>query len=254
MKILFGLVPFFVALPIVVASAIWQGGKTERWGKFPELDVCAARINKIPLEIGGGEWKGTIGPKMDENIRKYAGAVGDAQILYTNSNGQKVNLLVVCGRLMDVWNHRPDRCYPAHGYKQETDPKGTQKLTDDEKAPCDFLSSIYTLQTDQRRVRVYWGWSSDGKWVAPDDLRQDFFRTDPIFKIQVETGVAEDNEPAERGPGADFIKVLLPELNRVLFPGYKPPAQVAQAASAAKDLTAAPAASKPDAAKPEAAK
>jgi hypothetical protein len=249
MKILFGLVPFFVALPIVVASAIWQGGKTERWGKFPELDVCAKRIDGIPLDFGG--WKGTVGPKMDENIRKYAGAVGDAQILYTNSTGQKVNLLVVCGRLMDVWNHRPDRCYPAHGYKEDTD-RQVQLLTDGDGAKCNFQSSIYVK--DQARVRVYWGWSSDGKWVAPDDLRQDFFRTDPIFKIQVEAGVAGDNEPADRGPAADFIKVLLPELNRVLFPGYKPPAQIAQAASAAKDSTPAPAASKPDAAKPEAAK
>ena len=250
MKIVFGLVPFFVALPIVVASAIWQGGKTERWGKFPELDVCAARIDKIPLEIG--EWKGTLGPKMDENIRKYAGAVGDTQILYTNAAGQKVNLLVVCGRLQDVWNHRPDRCYPAHGYKQETDPR-EQKVTDAENAPSIFLTSIYALETDQRRVRVYWGWSSNGKWVAPDDLRQDFMRTDPIFKIQVEAGVAQDDEPADRGPAVDFMKVLLPELNRALFPGYKPPDRGAPATATAKDSTAAAAAS-PAPAKAETAK
>lgn len=241
MKIVFGLVPLFVAFPIVVASAIWQGGKTERWGKFPELQVCAARIDKIPLEIG--EWKGTLGPKMDENIRKYAGAVGDTQILYTNSaTGQKVNLLVVCGRLIDVWNHRPDRCYPAHGYKADTD-ANKRNLKDDEKAPCEFQTAIYNLEKDHKRVRVYWGWSSDGKWVAPDDLRQDFMRTDPIFKIQVEAGVAEDNEPSDRGPAVDFMKVALPELNRVLFPGYKPPDHAAQAAATAKESTAVPAAS-----------
>lgn len=242
MKIIFGLVPFFVALPIVVASAIWQGGKTERWGKFPELDVCAARIDKIPLQIGD-DWKGKLGPKMDENIRKYAGAVGDTQIVYTNTVTHKdVRLLVVCGRLQDVWNHRPDRCYPAHGYKQETDPR-EQKVTDAENAPSMFLTSIYALESNQSRVRVYWGWSSNGKWVAPDDLRQDFMRTDPIFKIQVEAGVAQDDEPADRGPAVDFIKVALPELNRVLFPGYKPPVRAAQGTATANDSAAVPAAS-----------
>ena len=245
MKIVFGLVPFFLALPIVVASAIWQGGKTERWGKFPELDACAARIDKIPLEIGGGEWKGTLGPKMEESIRKYAGAVGDTQILYTNSKGQKVILLVVCGRLMDVWNHRPDRCYPAHGYKEETDHR-EQKLTDGNDVSCTFQTSIYVK--DQARVRVYWGWSSDGKWVAPDDIRQDFMRTDPIFKIQVESAVTQDNAPANSGPAVDFIRVLLPELNRTLFPGYKPPVP-AQSTQAAKDSTTTPSATKAQAAK-----
>ncbi len=236
MKIVFGLVPLFVAFPIVVASAIWQGGKTERWGKFPELETCAARIDKIPLEIG--EWKGTLGPKMDENIRKYAGAVGDTQILYTNAAGQKVNVLVVCGRLMDVWNHRHDRCYPAHGYDKQNDPV-QKSYYDNNNAKCEFQTAIYVK--DQAPVRVYWTWSSDGEWKAPDDIRQGFLRTDPIFKLQVEAVAAKDNEGADRGPAVDFIKVLLPELNRSLFPGYEPPVRAAQAT--AKDSTPVPAAS-----------
>jgi hypothetical protein len=127
--------------------------------------------------------------------------------------------------------------------------------------PCTFQTSIYAK--DQARVRVYWGWSSDGKWIAPDDIRQGFYRTDPIFKIQVEAGVAKDNEPADRGPAVDFINVALPELNRVLFPGFKIPGQAAQTASAndsaakesaAKDTAAKDSAATPPAPKSDAAK
>src|SRR5438552_3374812 len=112
MKSLFAIVPFVVAVPLVVMAAIWQGNQSERWGKFPELDVFAKRIDLIPLEIG--DWQGKRGAKMDDAIRKYAGAVGDTQITFVNKHTrEQVNVLVVCGRLLDVWNHRPDRCYPA---------------------------------------------------------------------------------------------------------------------------------------------
>jgi Protein of unknown function (DUF3485) len=227
MKILFGIVPFVVALPIVVSSAIWQGGQTERWGKFEELDVFAKRIDNIPLEVG--DWKGQLGPKMEEDIRKYSGAVGDTQITYTNSRTHdQVNVLIVCGRLMDVWVHRPDRCYPAHGYKEEGE-RTAHPLKFSDNLTAEFQTSVYSRKDANVPVRVYWGWSSDGKWFAPDDVRDNFKRTRPIFKIQIENPIVRPNQSLDEGPGVELLKVLLPELNRTLFPDSKPPVPVAQA-------------------------
>jgi hypothetical protein len=219
-KSLLAFVPFVVALPLVVSSAIWQGEQTERWGTFEELGVFARRIEKIPLEVG--DWKGQRGPKMEEDIRNYAGAVGDAQITFTNSRQERVNVMIVCGRLMDVWNHRPDRCYPAHGYKEEGD-RTAQKIDIYDKVPAEFQTSIYSRKDAAAPLRVYWGWSSDGRWLAPDDVRDNFKRTHPIFKIQVENAIVGDKQSLSEGPGVDLIKALIPELNRALFPNYKPP-------------------------------
>jgi hypothetical protein len=236
MKNLLAIVPFVVALPIVVTAAIWQGNQSERWGKFPELEVCAKRIDSIPLEIGkseethGPKWKGTLGPKMEDDIRKYAGAVGDTQISYVNEQGEHVNVLVVCGRLMDVWNHRPDRCYPAHGYEEKGD-RSTQKIKIAEGVEAEFQMSIYALKDQPSQVRVYWAWSSDGRWLAPDGLRDDFSRTKPVFKIQIESPVGRENQGSSDS-AAELIKELIPEVNRVLFPSQpaKAPAEPAKAA------------------------
>lgn len=225
MKNLLAIVPFVVALPIVVTAAIWQGNHSERWGRFPELEVCAKRIDSIPLEIG--EWRGVLGPKMEEEIRQYAGAVGDTQITFSNKQGDHVNVLVVCGRLMDVWNHRPDRCYPAHGYEEKGD-RSTQKIEISKGVNAEFQMSIYALKDQPSQVRVYWAWSSDGRWLAPDGLRDDFTRMKPVFKIQIESPVGRDVHAPTEGPAAELIKELIPEVNRVLFPPETPkPAKAA---------------------------
>jgi hypothetical protein len=232
MKMLFGFVPFLVALPLLVSSAVWQGNQTERWGTFEELGVFAKRIDNIPLEVG--DWKGQLGPKMEEDIRKYSGAVGDTQITYTNSRThERVNVLVVCGRLMDVWIHRPDRCYPAHGYKEEGE-RAAHVLQISNEMAAEFQTSVYSRKDESTPVRVYWGWSSDGKWLAPDDVRDNFKRTRPIFKIQIENQIVRENQSLDEGPGVELIKALLPELNRTLFPDSKPRLPAAKVAANGK--------------------
>ncbi len=217
MKTLLAVVPFVVALPLAVASAVWQGNQTERWGKFPELDVCAKRVDLIPLEIG--DWQGTLGPKMEPDIRQYAGAVGDTQISFVNKTTREhVNVLVVCGRLLDVWDHRPDRCYPAHGYEEKGDRSPQTIKVPPNDTPAEFQMSVYSLKNPPQEVRVYWAWSNDGKWIAPDGLRDDFSRIKPVFKIQIESPVGRENQSPLEGPAADLIKELIPAVNRVLFP------------------------------------
>ncbi len=76
--------PFVVALPILIGSALLQGSKTERWGQFPEMKEFASRLTRLPMSIG--PWQGKIGTPMEEDTRRYAGAEGDVQIIYTNSN------------------------------------------------------------------------------------------------------------------------------------------------------------------------
>jgi hypothetical protein len=59
--------------------------------------------------------------------------------------------------------------------------------------------------------------------LAPDDLRDDFFRDKPVFKIHFEQELTQANQSIDEGPSVDLIKVLIPELSKTLFPDYKPP-------------------------------
>ncbi len=212
--------PFLVALPLVVAAGVLQGRKTERWGEFPELKTYAAHLADIPLEIG--RWKGTIGPKLDEETRRYVGAVGDIQVSYVNQDtGEQANVFIVCGRLYDVLKHRPDRCYPAHGYKTEEDERPFAVTTaDGHKAG--FRTAVYVKEDKPKGTRIYWSWSSEGDWKGPDDIRSVFQRDKPIFKLYVDHDVPAAGEPIGDGASPKFMRELLPALNKALFPAETP--------------------------------
>jgi hypothetical protein len=227
MKSFLAFVPFIIALPIVVCAAVWQGNQTERWGAFPELAVCAKRLDNVPLQVGN--WKGTLGEKLDERTRKAAEAEGDIQITYENEDHERVKVFIVCGRLMGVMKHRPDRCYPAHGYKESGERMQHSVVTgaDGQGPKAHFQTASYSRDV-QRDARLFWSWSDDGYWKAPDDLRSDFRRTKPVFKVHFENEVVDPKQSLDGTPSVKLIKVLIPELSKALFPDYKPPKAASQ--------------------------
>ncbi len=191
-------------------------------GAFPELAVCAKRLDSVPLQVG--DWKGTLGEKLDERTRKAAEAEGDTQIVYVNEKtGERVKVFIVCGRLMGVMKHRPDRCYPAHGYKEsgERMQQTVRTGTEDKGPKAQFQTAAYA-RDGQPDARLFWSWSSDGVWKAPDDLRTDFLRTKPVFKVHFESEAVDPKQPLDQTPSVNLIKVLIPELSRALFPDFKP--------------------------------
>jgi hypothetical protein len=220
MKWLVAVLPFLIAPPLLILSAIWQGRETERWGEIPEMKQFAAQLEKLPLEIG--PWKGKRGPGLSDSMRKAAGAEGDLQIIYTNElTGEQADMFIVCGRLLDMSKHRPDRCYPAQGYKADGDETQLQKVTTAAKTKAEFRTAVYSKEDQGIKTRIYWSWASDRVWKGPDGedgLRKEFRRTKPIYKLYVDNQVHGTDERAGEGPSIDLIKVLVPAYDNVLFP------------------------------------
>jgi hypothetical protein len=220
MKWLSAVVPFVVALPLLILAAFLQGKETERWGEIPEMKQFAERLQQLPLDIG--PWHGKRGAGLSATMQKAAGAEGDTQIVYTNEiTGKSVDMFIVVGRLLDVSKHRPDRCYPAQGYKPEGDEAVLQKVTTAANSKVEFRTALYTKEEQDYKTRIYWSWASDGVWKGPDGedgLRKEFRRTRPIYKMYVDNPVGKTGEHADDQPSIDLIKVLVPAYNKVLFP------------------------------------
>jgi len=219
MKWFSAVLPFLVASPLLILSAIWQGKETERWGEIPEMKQFAARLEKLPLQIG--PWKGKRAPGLDESMRKAAGAEGDVEIVYTNAEtNEQVDMFIVVGRLVDISKHRPDRCYPAQGYKPVGDEAVLQKVKTEANSNTEFRTAVYSKE-GQGNTRIYWTWASDGVWKGPDGedgLRKEFRRTKPIYKMYVRNQVRQPDEKAGEGPSINLIKAIVPAYNKVLFP------------------------------------
>ena len=224
MKWLFGALPFLLAPPLLIAAAIWQGKQTERWGEIPEMKEFVARLDNLPMNIG--PWHGKLGPRLEERMQKAAGAEGYQDIVYTNSvTGEQANMFIVVARLSDISKHRPDRCYPAQGYKPVGDEAVLQKVIAADKSKTEFRTALYTKEEQGLRTRIYWSWASDAVWKAPDGedgLRHVFSRTKPIYKLYVDTQERASGERTGEGPCVDLVKVLVPAYNKALFPAAPP--------------------------------
>jgi hypothetical protein len=236
MKWFSAVLPFLVASPLLILSAIWQGKETERWGEIPEMKQFASRLEKLATDgLDIGPWHGTRAPGLTESLRKESGAEGDLRIVYENKlNGEHVEMFIVVGRLLDMSKHRPDRCYPAQGYKAVGEEAVLQKVTTDAGSKAEFRTALY-YKDDVGNTRIYWSWASDNVWKGPDGedgLRQVFRRTKPIYKMYVSNLVRADAGHAGAEPSIDLIKALVPVYNKILFPatdesvtGSSPPAK-----------------------------
>ena len=227
MKWLSAALPFLVAPPLLILAAIWQGKETERWGEFPEMKQFADRLENLPLKIG--PWIGTRRPGLTESVRKAAGAEGDLHIIYQNDGsvdplqkGVEVDMFIDCGRLLDQSKHRPDRCFPAQGYKADGEETLLQKVQPEgQKSKADFRTAVYTkedqgiknanlLEFGQRSRLESAGWRRR--------LAQGVSTHQAIYKLYVSNSLGGTKDQPGVGPSIDLIKVLVPAYDKVLFP------------------------------------
>jgi len=230
MKFLLGAVPVLIAVPLLVFAAVWQGKETLRWGDFPELDDFAARLKNVPMEVGS--WKGDTGRELKADEIAQAGIKGYADVNFTNKEtGEQVSMFIVCARLNDVSIHTPDRCYPANGYKTEQD-QVAAKVELPTGGKVNFWTADFQLPDKSGYRRIYWSWSTDGSWRAPHEPREIYVRTQPVYKLYIESSLKQAGESREEGPPIELVKVLIPALNKAIFPDAPAPAPPANAPAA----------------------
>lgn len=209
------IIPIAVAIALIVGTAIVQGVWTERWGTFPELELFAEQLPNVPENIG--EWTGEEAPETDKRILEIAGAVGSLSRVYRNERGETVSVFIVCGRLMDVFHHTPDRCYPAAGF--ETVGEKIKQVVETNDGPAQFRTATFLKAEPggNQMLRIYWSFNGSGPWVAPDEYRWSFAGQRALYKIYVVSSVSGSDSP-DQNPAVDFIRVLMPELTKAFAP------------------------------------
>ncbi len=212
--------PFVAALVIMYASAHLQGAWSERWGTFPELQLYAHQLERIPMDFG--EWKGEDSEKSSENILKIAGAEGEFVRVYSNSSGQQVRVSIICARLRDVFYHTPDRCYPAAGFEMLGDPQPEVfDINKDETAQFLTTTFLKSEPTGTHSERGLWSWSSDGKWIAPKNPKLQFAGEKALYKMYVFAAVPPGNKKVGvEEYCVDFIRAFVPVLDVALAPAF----------------------------------
>jgi hypothetical protein len=216
----------------------------DRWGKpGVEAELMGKRFANVPKQIG--DWKGEDLP-VDAQVKKTAGAVSYVSRRYTNQeSGDEVRLWLIVGHSRDICRHTPNICYPASGFRQQgSQLRHTLELPDGK--PTHFFTGKFIKDDVYGRhaERVFWAWNhpDTNKWEAPSgNPRQHYGLSRALYKLYFTSNVKPSEDTAEDNVATTFAELMLPEIDKALFPEANSEATVEVEADATDDGKAEPA-------------
>lgn len=218
-------VPVAVTVVLIASLTAWEGFYSDR---FRSSSVTAEEFGKrfanLPKTVGN--WEGED-HKVDDKTLQVAGAVNHVSRTYTNaSTGETVDVWLVVGHARDIGRHTPDVCYVAQGFSQDGT-KQKHKIEVEGEAPATFFTARFRRE-DQAGIptRVFWAWNANEEtkddggqdWVAPDNQRLHFGNNTALYKMYFTARMPDRDQPPRDNVAMEFAKVMLPAVNRSLFP------------------------------------
>jgi hypothetical protein len=237
-----GYLPIGVAVVVMLVACYVQGMWSERWGSFPELQIYSDQLSAIPMEFG--EWQGKDAEKSDEKILKIVGAEGELVRTYRNASGEEVRISIICARLHDIFQHTPDRCYPAAGFEMQGEPQ--HETFEIGSTSADFLTTSFLKSepSGTHAERGFWSWSADGRWIAPKNPKLSFAGEKALYKLYVfaNAPTGKQQKANDHDVAREFIRAFIPVLEDSLNPAVEEAKGARVATRAAPAAEAKPAA------------
>jgi hypothetical protein len=212
-----------VALLLILATGFVHGTWTGRWSVSRELEEAAARLDQAPGDIG--DWKATP-DSIDAETLALAGAVGSWVRTYRHAGSKEVlTVILLCGRAGPMSVHRPEHCYRGAGYDVVSPTTQTSLETlfgpaggPGGAAPAEFRTAVFSKPGPDgpSSLRILWSWYTGRAWQAPDSPRLTFARLPALYKLYVIRPLDRPPERLEEDPAVDFLRQLLPELDKAL--------------------------------------
>jgi hypothetical protein len=166
------------------------------------------------MDLGSGIWEGRA-LEIDAAQLAQAEVVGHCSRRYVNHRtGQEVTILLICGQHGPISVHTPDICYAGAGYAMHGAPELHRAGSGAEFHTARFAKT----GANPDPLRIFWAWSDGGPLAAPENPRLAFARAGALYKLYVIRRMGSIEEPLDTDPCLDFLKALLPELNKCLSP------------------------------------
>lgn len=211
------LLPLAIATGLIVLGMLYQGKQTDRWGDRNSalLSQLTTNLPGLPSEIGG--WSSVDTPLTEEEFAATDCTSYISRDYYNGESKQKVLCLSVVGTARNVTIHTPDWCYVGAGYEMEGDAKPFNIHI--EGQDHEFTTATFRKQeaTGLNRIRIFWSYTDDGKWLAPSLPKSYFGGRPALCKVYLQTRIGEQEDPLIQSPSIAFAKVLIPALNAELF-------------------------------------
>jgi hypothetical protein len=203
-----------IAIVAVLGTGVVHGLWTDRWKVGEAPAAAAARLTKVSFTLD--DWEGE---PLDAAPTLGDALAGHLYRRYVNrQSGQSVVVAVFCGRPGPIAVHTPDVCYAGGGYDVGTPVRHT--VSPGAQTPPAELKTAQLFKTrssDRSQLRIFWSWSADGNWTAPDNPRFTFARRPFLYKLYVIRETSSGGQSLDSEPCLELLQLLLPELQRCLF-------------------------------------
>lgn len=201
----------------VLAAGVSHGLLIQRWGGAERFDPANAPFEKIPLTVGSWQGETLEGPTAEAGqamtyfVRRYVNTV----------TGKAVTVALTWGRPGPVSVHTPDVCYNGNGFEISPPERFANRLGDAGPSAVCFTSQFKkTNVTDSQCLRAFWTWNPGDGWVAPDNPRLVFARyRKGLLKVYLVNEMSREAAAADADPCVEFMPAILPEIQKVFFPG-----------------------------------
>jgi len=236
-------IPVAVTVALIASLTYWESIYSDRWA---DSSVDAAEFGKrfahVPMEIG--PWIGEDNEVGAETL-DVAGAVNHISRTYTNAETEeRVDLWLVVGHSRDIGRHTPDVCYPSQGFAQDGDVI-RQKLEPANDPPAEVFTARFRSEgAGGLSRRVFWAWNENvegSMWEAPGNVRTRFGNNTALYKMYFTAGMPDKNQPVGENTAYHFAEMMLPIVNKALFPERYPANKPAATTQSAKPAAAEPA-------------
>ena len=210
-----------LAAVILAVSGYVNGVLTRRWDDPIDSAAVTARLAQLPAQIG--DYTSEEGRPLKDYELKVGEIQGFLSRVYHSPNGRRFDLLIVFGAAGPIALHPPTVCFTGAGLVMDREPISVPVPTSGADRPdkIEFWETVFSGNNDGSpfRMRTYWGWSTAGIWKAATSPRTQFAGEPVLFKMYIttqESPPAEGDEDVTRTATADFLKVLVPELEKVM--------------------------------------
>ena len=213
-----------IALAAIGSLTYWESIYSDRWvSSSMTAEEFGKRFANVPMAVG--PWVGTD-MKAEKETLEMAGAVNHVSRRYVHSEtNQSVDMWLIVGHSRDICRHTPDICYPSQGYAQI----GT-RVQQPIEPPADgeprvmFFTAKFRNESEAggHLERVFWAWNGnvEGKdqWEAPSYQKQHYGNNRALYKMYFTAQMGDAEEDVSENVAVDFAELMIPEVNRALFP------------------------------------
>lgn len=198
---------------LIIGAGWFHGRIVDRWGDSHEMNQAVARLQNLKTSFG--DW--TSQPiEINPRHLEVAEVTGYIQRLYVNrTSGERISILLICGRPGPIAVHSPDVCYQGAGYKMG--PKSIQTLAATATSrPLEFWAARFAKDQDPTSLHILWSWSDGGRWIAPDNPRLVFYRSKVLYKLYIVHETKSHDGPVVDEAIQSFVIDFFPALQQMM--------------------------------------